>query len=211
MSTTGVGSTTNTSGTSNTSTNTLASTDPNEAQDRFLKLLVAQLANQDPMNPMDNAQMTSQMAQINTVTEIAQTNKTLLGLQMMQGTSMVGHSVLVQGNDLTVSSGKAAGAVDLASAADIVNVDILADGKVIDTIKLGDLPSGQQAFSWDASKYKGTGALTFQVSATAKGESVRATALTLDKVLAVSTSNGTLSVQTQIHGSVAYSSVAAVL
>jgi flagellar basal-body rod modification protein FlgD len=41
---------------------------PPEAQaDRFLKLLVAQLQNQDPMNPMDNAQMTSQMAQINTV------------------------------------------------------------------------------------------------------------------------------------------------
>ena len=37
-----------------------------EMQDRFLKLLVAQLNNQDPMNPMDNAQMTSQMAQINT-------------------------------------------------------------------------------------------------------------------------------------------------
>ena len=41
-----------------------------EMQDRFLKLLVAQLNNQDPMNPMDNAQMTSQMAQINTVTGI---------------------------------------------------------------------------------------------------------------------------------------------
>jgi autotransporter-associated beta strand protein len=39
-----------------------------ESQDRFLKLLVAQLNNQDPMNPMDNAQMTTQMAQINTVT-----------------------------------------------------------------------------------------------------------------------------------------------
>ncbi|MEG0141807.1 MAG: flagellar hook capping FlgD N-terminal domain-containing protein, partial [Comamonas sp.] len=52
-------------------------TDPNEAQDRFLKLLVAQLNNQDPMNPMDNAQMTSQMAQINTVTGIQQLNQTM--------------------------------------------------------------------------------------------------------------------------------------
>ena len=47
-------------------------------QDRFLKLLVAQLNNQDPMNPMDNAQMTSQMAQINTVSGIQQLNETTI-------------------------------------------------------------------------------------------------------------------------------------
>ena len=208
MSTTAVGAT---STTTQTTSNSLAATDPNEAQDRFLKLLVVQLANQDPMNPMDNAQMTSQMAQINTVTEIAKTNQTLLGMQMMQGTSMVGHSVLVQGNELTVSSGKGAGAIDLAGAADVVNVDILADGKVIDTVKLGALDEGQHAFSWDASKYTGKGALTFQVTAKLKGDSVNVGTLTLDKVLAVSTSNNTLSVQTQNHGSVPYSSVAAVL
>ncbi len=208
MGTTAVGAT---STSTQTTSSSLAASDPNEAQDRFLKLLVAQLANQDPMNPMDNAQMTSQMAQINTVTELAKTNQTLLGMQMIQGTSMVGHSVLVQGNELTVSSGKGAGAIDLAGAADTVNVDILADGRVIDTVKLGDLAEGQHAFSWDASKYTGSGTLTFQVSAKLKGESVNAGTLTLDKVLAVSTSNNTLSVQTQSHGSVAYSSVAAVL
>jgi flagellar basal-body rod modification protein FlgD len=38
-----------------------------DAQDRFLKLLTTQLKNQDPLNPMDNAQMTSQLAQISTV------------------------------------------------------------------------------------------------------------------------------------------------
>jgi flagellar basal-body rod modification protein FlgD len=45
-----------------------------EAGDRFLKLLVTQLKNQDPMNPMDNAQLTSQMAQINTVAGIEKLN-----------------------------------------------------------------------------------------------------------------------------------------
>ncbi|HEX5390748.1 MAG TPA: flagellar hook capping FlgD N-terminal domain-containing protein, partial [Burkholderiaceae bacterium] len=47
-----------------------ASSDPQAAQDKFLKLMVAQLANQDPLNPMDNAELTSQMAQINTVSGI---------------------------------------------------------------------------------------------------------------------------------------------
>ena len=60
----------------NASANT-ALGDANASQDRFLKLLVAQLNNQDPMNPMDNAQMTSQMAQINTVSGIQQVNETL--------------------------------------------------------------------------------------------------------------------------------------
>lgn len=45
-----------------------------ESGDRFLKLLVTQLKNQDPMNPMDNAQLTSQMAQINTVAGIEKLN-----------------------------------------------------------------------------------------------------------------------------------------
>jgi flagellar basal-body rod modification protein FlgD len=53
-----VGSTTGTKGNN--------STDPQASQDRFLKLLVAQINNQDPLNPMDNAQMTTHMAQINT-------------------------------------------------------------------------------------------------------------------------------------------------
>ena len=35
-----------------------------DQQDRFLNLLVTQLKNQDPLNPMDNAQMTSQLAQM---------------------------------------------------------------------------------------------------------------------------------------------------
>ena len=44
------------------------------SEDRFLKLLVAQMQNQDPLNPMDNAQVTSQMAQINTVSGIDKLN-----------------------------------------------------------------------------------------------------------------------------------------
>ena len=50
--------------TDSSSTKANASTDPAAAQDRFLKLLVAQLNNQDPMNPLDNAQMTSQLSLI---------------------------------------------------------------------------------------------------------------------------------------------------
>ena len=57
-----------------------AATTAKEASERFLTLLVTQLQNQDPMNPVDNAQMTSQMAQISTVSGIEKLNTTVEGL-----------------------------------------------------------------------------------------------------------------------------------
>src|SRR5437870_11144228 len=86
------------------------------SSDRFLKLLVAQMKNQDPLNPMDNAQVTSQMAQINTVTGIDKLNTTVAGLssqfmqmQAMQGASLVGHDVIVAGNKLDIDAATAIG------------------------------------------------------------------------------------------------------
>lgn len=52
----------------------------NEMSERFLKLLVTQMQNQDPLNPLDNAQMTTQMAQINTVSGIEKLNQSVADL-----------------------------------------------------------------------------------------------------------------------------------
>src|SRR5690625_7197148 len=49
-----------------------------ETQDRFLTLLITQLRNQDPLDPMDNSEITSQLAQLSTVQGINQLNETLL-------------------------------------------------------------------------------------------------------------------------------------
>ena len=85
---------------------------PGDASDRFLKLLVAQMQNQDPLNPMDNAQVTSQMAQINTVTGIEKLNSSVAGLssqfmqmQALQGASLVGRDVIVPGSQLDIVDG----------------------------------------------------------------------------------------------------------
>ena len=198
---------------------TTAASDANASQDRFLKLLVAQLNNQDPMNPMDNAQMTSQMAQINTVTGIQQVNETLknmaeqfTAMQVLQGSSMIGHNVLVEGNSLSRINGVASGAVELPSNADGVKLEILSPGGVVlDTIDMGALRAGRHTFNWDASAYKGTGEPSFRVSANAGGKAVASTSLVQDKVLSVGSENGTLSVQLQGRGAVAYSSVKAIL
>ncbi|OIQ72181.1 basal-body rod modification protein FlgD [mine drainage metagenome] len=208
-----------TTGTGTSSSTTSSSTDMNAAQDRFMKLLVAQLNNQDPMNPMDNAQMTSQIAQINTVTGIQQVNDTLksmadqfTAMQVLQGSSMVGRNVLVDGSTLNISNGTANGAVDLTAAADSVKVDILSPGgQVVDTLDLGALNAGQHSFAWDASKYSYSGSPSFKITASQAGQAVTANPLTRDTVQSVGSANGAMNVQLVGGSSVAYSAVKTIL
>jgi flagellar basal-body rod modification protein FlgD len=196
-----------------------AASDTTVSQDRFLKLLVAQLNNQDPMNPMDNAQMTSQMAQINTVTGIQQVNETLksmasqfASLQVLQGTSMVGRGVLVEGNVMTRVDGVASGAIDLTGPTDAVKIDILSPGgQVLDSFNLGALGAGRHPFSWDASSYQGTGEPSYRVTATQGGNAVSTTSFARDTVVSVGSENGAMTVQLLGRGSVAYGDVKAIL
>ncbi|WP_296445675.1 flagellar hook assembly protein FlgD [Rhodoferax sp. UBA5149] len=212
--------TTSTAATSTTPSSTsTAATDTAASQDRFLKLLVAQLNNQDPMNPMDNAQMTSQMAQINTVTGIQQVNETLksmatqfTSMQVLQGSSMVGHGVLVASNTLTNNAGVASGAIELSGKADAVKVEILSPGgQVVDTFNMGPLEAGRQSFDWDSSSYKDVGAPSFRVTATLAGQAVATTSLARDTVVSVGSDNGAMTVQLQGRTAVAYDSIKAIL
>lgn len=216
---TGTSSVTSTSAGSPAATSASSTSSMDVAQDRFLKLLVAQLNNQDPMNPMDNAQMTSQMAQINTVTGIQQVNDTLksmaeqfTAMQVLQGSNMVGHEVLMEGNTLSIDNGSAGGAVNLAARAESVTIDVLSPGgQVIDSFNLGARDAGQHGFTWDASDYSYSGNPTFKVTATLGGKAIDNTALTRATVQSVGSSNGAMTVQLQDGRSVAYSTIKAVL
>ncbi len=189
------------------------------SEDRFLKLLVAQLSNQDPMNPMDNAQMTSQMAQISTVTGVQQVNQAiqnlsaqLASMQMLQSSSLVGRNVLVEGTKLPVANGKTSGAIDLVSAADSVKIDLLsAGGQVIDTIDLGAQSAGRHPFDWDAKGRLTSGAVGYRVTARRGDSPVSTTQLVRDSVDAVSTDSGTMNVQLHGLGNVAYDKVKSIL
>ena len=205
-------------GSTSSSKSTLASSTPQETSDRFLKLLVAQMQNQDPLSPMDNAQVTSQMAQINTVSGINQLNDTMTGLtgqfaqlQAMQGASLVGHSVLIEGNklDYDSASNSATAAFELSGAADAVKIEVLSPaGKVIDTVNAGAETSGKHSFTWTPSSTpSSTTGLTFRVSATSGASAVSATSLVEDTVQAISTTGSTVNVELKNNGTVAYSKV----
>ena len=185
--------------------------------DRFLKLLVAQMQNQDPLNPMDNAQVTSQMAQINTVNGIEKLNTTVEGLsgqfmqmQALQGAALVGRDVIVPGTALSIQDEVGQGGFELNSAADHVKVEILSPaGQVIDTLQLGAQSSGMHSFDW-AAKDVGTDAgLSFRVTATSGSAVLPTTALMRDRVSAVSTGGDSLTLELERSGSIAYSDIKA--
>jgi flagellar basal-body rod modification protein FlgD len=201
----------------NGTTATAAADDPG-SQDRFLKLLVTQLQNQDPLSPMDNAQLTSQIAQINTVSGIATLNTSVQGLssqflqmQTLQGASLVGKDVIVPGNKLDIADGVAQGGFEITSAADAVKVELLSPaGKVLDTVNLGAQSSGVHSFNWAAGTYTNTDNLSFRVTATSGATTLTSTALMRDKVDAVSTSGNALTLELDRSGTVAYSAVKAI-
>ena len=190
-----------------------------EASERFLKLLVTQLQNQDPLNPVDNAQMTSQMAQISTVSGIEKLNTTVEGLngqfvqmQALQGASLVGKDVLLKGNGLSVAAdGQVEGSFELASAADRVKVEVLSPaGLVVDTLNLGAQGTGRHAFTWPAgSTLADTSGYKFRVGASSGTTTLEVTPLMRDRVDAVNTSGSSLTLELERSGRVAYSSIAA--
>ncbi|WP_293764546.1 flagellar hook capping FlgD N-terminal domain-containing protein [uncultured Aquitalea sp.] len=171
-------------------------------QDRFLKLLVAQLKAQDPSNPMDNSQITSQMAQISQVSGMQQLNTAMQSLvqsqaanQSMMAASMIGKEAMVPGNALTLSGGAAVqGGVKLSDSVSDLSVSIKdANGNVVDTVNVKSPSAGYNAFEWDGKDSNGNalpdGKYTFSVS-TGSTSSVTATAYANQTVSAVSWVSG---------------------
>lgn len=166
-------------------------------EDRFLTLLVTQMQNQDPLNPMENSELTSQLAQINTVKGIAGLNATMEKLLTsysdalsMQSAALVGKNVLSAGNKLTLTDGGAIGGINLSGAADQVTVTITnASGVKVAEQLLGEQEAGVIDFYWDGKDLNGNaltaGDYKFTVSAKQDGAAVNATALQFGTVSAL--------------------------
>ncbi|MFB9159303.1 flagellar hook assembly protein FlgD [Chromobacterium violaceum] len=186
--------------------NTGSATSAQSLQNNFLTLLTAQLNAQDPLNPMDNSQLTSQMAQISQVSGLQSLNLTMQQLvasqnasQSMMATGMIGNNVLVAGNTLaSPAAGQTTqGGVMLSGPASSYQVSVLdKNGNVVDTVTVANPSKGLNTFSWDGTDGKGNalpaGNYTFQVKVTqaSAGGNTTATAYNNQKVQAVSWLNG---------------------
>ncbi|QKZ07327.1 flagellar hook assembly protein FlgD [Pseudomonas eucalypticola] len=186
--------------TSTTTTSTSTATTADDLQSQFLTLLVTELQNQDPSEPMDNTEMVSQLAQINMISGITDLGDTLDSIsgqidtsQALQASALVGKGVLVDGDSITVSGGSAtAYGVNLDGDADTVTATITdSSGNVVRTIDVGALDEGVHSLSWDGLADDGTtapdGDYTVSISATEDGSAVTATALNYALVSGVST------------------------
>lgn len=146
-------------------------------QEDFLKLMTAQLSNQDPFQPQSNDQMIAQMAQFSTVSGITQLNATMTGMasqiadnRIATAANFIGKTVLVPGNVAMVDdTGAISGAVDLPNSVTDLNIQIAKEnGELVKTISLGPNQAGLIGFSWDGRSDNGTpvGQAKYRVKAT---------------------------------------------
>lgn len=129
-----------------------------EQTQNFLKLLIAQIQNQDPMSPMDASTMTSQMSQLNMVSSMANMNTSMTAMlsqmqsvNFMNQAALIGHSPIVAGNGIAFD-----GASDVmlgASAAnplgDVIATIKDANGLTVNSVNLGSVQSGITNFIWN--------------------------------------------------------------
>ena len=189
-------------------------------RDQFLKLLITQMKNQDPLNPMQNAELTSQLAQISTVEGITNLKNTLLSIggqidvsQSMNAVAMIGKGVLVPGSKVKVGvdaqnpEGRVVTpyGIDLQKDAAKVQVRISdANGAVIRTMELGEKKVGVYTLDWDGKNDAGVpmeaGAYTVSPPRTPRGKKVAAEMLSYGKVKSVAYSTNGLRLDLGLDG-----------
>lgn len=148
-------------------------------QSDFLKLMVAQMQNQNPLEPESNGDFLGQMAQFSTVSGIDSMNQSLQSLsssmvsnQALEASSLVGRFVRVPGDSNFLPEGEGErffGAVDLQRSTSNLKFEIVSGGEVIKTIGKGTQGEGTVNFAWDGTNDQGDvmPAGTYSVRATA--------------------------------------------
>lgn len=127
-------------------------------REAFMKLLVAQLSNQDPLDPMDSREMISQLSELTNVEQLVAIEGRLESVEVGLGgvsntmvSSLAGKTITADGQALRLGeTGSVEGGFSLGQAATDVTVTIRnSDGEVVDTIDLGAMGIGAQTFDWD--------------------------------------------------------------
>jgi flagellar basal-body rod modification protein FlgD len=173
-------------------------------QDTFMKLLVAELKHQDPMDPVKNRDLVAQLATLTSVQKLTGIDEKLKGLQQgtlegasLQSANLIGKTVTARTNSLTVNSlGVSAGGYGLPNAAASVKVAIVdSAGQTVRTLDLGNQGAGNKSFEWDGQDVNGrrapNGKYRFQVTATdSSGATIAPTTEVSGLVSEVRYSNG---------------------
>jgi flagellar basal-body rod modification protein FlgD len=168
------------------------------SQDTFLTLMMTQLQNQDPMQPLQSGEFLSQLAAFETAagvdgiqSSVGQLNQSLYTSQALQAASLLGHNVLTDGSTVTLGdTNSVSGFVDLTESASPVEVQVKdASGAVVRTLDLGSQAAGRASFEWDGTDTAGNrlppGQYTLSCDVSVNGATEAATVLTSAAVQSV--------------------------
>ncbi len=165
-------------------TNTAAATAVTQAaesmgKDAFLKLLITQLQNQDPLNPTDSTEFTAQLAQFSSLEQLSNVNANLTRLEQYQASinnaqavSFIGKEIVSKGNSIDITSAGQAAACDFELAADAPHVTVTvydATGGFVTDFEANSLSAGKHTLAWDGRDRSGgmvpAGTYSFEVIA----------------------------------------------
>jgi flagellar basal-body rod modification protein FlgD len=203
--------------TATTATSTTSTAKNTLGKDAFMKMMIAQLQNQDPLNPMDGTAFVAQLAQFSSLEQLQNLNNVMTSLPTYLGNfsnaqmvNLIGNEVTAAGNVINVSGSSAKISYRLPSDIQSGAIKIYdSNGSLVDTVKIGSQKTGLQSTIWNCSK-QGSGNYTYEVSATDKtGAEVTVDKLISGAVTGVSFKNG--SAYLTINGQqVAFSDVVAI-
>jgi flagellar basal-body rod modification protein FlgD len=202
--TTPVGSTTTTNAAANSTVNSGLASIANNYQ-TFLSLLTTQLANQDPLSPMDTTQFTSQLTQMTGVEQQLLSNQLLQQLVnqsssnsgLENSVNLIGKNVTVDGDSSTLTSGQATWSFSLPSTPATMNLSVVdSSGNVVWTGGVTPSGSGPQSFTWNGQDMSGNqiadgGTYTLTISAKdSSGATITPSTNLQGQATAVNTVNG---------------------
>ena len=166
-------------------------------KDDFLKMMIAQLQHQDPLNPLDGTDFTAQLAQFSSLEQLSNMNTQLetLGLYQAslnntQSISLIGKEIIAIGNVIKVDGASADLAYNLSETAKVTIRIYDEGGNLVDTLEPGTQEEGENLVVWDCSGVA-AGNYTFEVSANdANGNAVSSYTMLTGKVTGVSFEEG---------------------
>lgn len=187
-----------------TTSNLYSSDTQTLGKDDFLKLLVTQLQNQDPLNPTDSTEFVSQLAQFSSLEQLSSVNDNLKVVQLFeqsinnsQAVNFVGKTIKASGSMFELASGETHEIqYQLGEDAATVYVRVYnSSGEIVKKIEMDQMTAGAQSVVWDGKDENGNavpaGTYSFSVQAKNKdGETMDTAAYIQETVTGVSYHNG---------------------
>lgn len=177
---------------------TAATAETTIGKDVFLKMLVAQLKNQNPLSPLDGTDFAAQLAQFSSLEQLTNMSKQMENLSSSIGSmvnselvTMIGSEVSAKGNTITADGTAKTLTYSLASDISSGEIGIYdSNGSLVTTLPIGSAKAGTNTAVWDSSGRSGN--YTFAVSGTdLQGKTVSGTTMTTGKVTGVNFQSGT--------------------